>query len=198
MTGNAERGRATRDRVIEAATELFAARGFDDTSTEAVLQAAGVSRGSLYHHFAGKEALFRAVLEDLLVRVGERMAASLGNVTNPLEIIRAACLDWLRQAGDPVVRQIVLIDGPAVLGWRTFREIDERNSLGVIRAALTYAADQGRIPAAHIDSFAHIMLATVNELAIMIANADDHDRALSEGQAAMTDFLDRLLGPPLR
>ena len=48
-------------------------------------------------------------------------------------------------AGDPVVRQIMLIDAPAVLGWQRWRELDEQGPLGVIRDALGYAAATGRI-----------------------------------------------------
>ena len=58
MNKNVERGRATRAHVIEVATRLFAEHGYDDTSIEAVQAGSAVSRGSLYHHFPGKEALF--------------------------------------------------------------------------------------------------------------------------------------------
>src|ERR1700759_2647290 len=56
----AAQGRATRGQLIEVATRLFTEHGYEGTSIEAVLSAAGVSRGALYHHFAGKEALFEA------------------------------------------------------------------------------------------------------------------------------------------
>ena len=61
----AAQGRATREQLIEVATRLFAERGYEDTSIEAVLSAAGVSRGALYHHFAGKDALFEAVVDSV-------------------------------------------------------------------------------------------------------------------------------------
>src|SRR5580704_16355663 len=67
---NVARGEATRAQLIAIGTRLFAARGYEGTSVEAVLQEAGVSRGSLYHHFSSKEALFEAVLEDIEARVG--------------------------------------------------------------------------------------------------------------------------------
>ena len=65
MNKNVERGRATRAHVVEVATRLFAEHGYDGTSVETVQASAGVSRGSLYHHFPGKEALFWAVLEEV-------------------------------------------------------------------------------------------------------------------------------------
>ena len=85
-------------------------------------------------------------------------------------------------AADPEVRQTVLIDAPAVLGWQRWRELDEQGSLGFTKAALTYAAEAGRIERRHVDSFAHIVLAAANETAMMIARADDPAVALSAGE----------------
>ena len=73
---NVARGEATRGQLIAIATRLFAERGYEDTSIEAVLREAGVSRGSLYHHFPGKEALFEAVAEDVETSVGEQTLAA--------------------------------------------------------------------------------------------------------------------------
>jgi hypothetical protein len=108
--------------------------------------------------------------------------------------LRATCLAWIRLACDPVARQILLIDAPAVIGWQRWRELDEQGNLGLIRAALAYAADAGRIDPGHVDAFAHIVLAAANEVMMMIARADDPAAALSAGEKSFTGFLDRLLG----
>ena len=73
---NVARGEATRGQLIAVATRMFADRGYEDTSIEAVLREAGVSRGSLYHHFASKEALFEAVAEDVETKVGTQTVAA--------------------------------------------------------------------------------------------------------------------------
>ena len=122
---NIERGQATRAHLIEVATRLFAAHGYDGTSIEAVLAESGVSRGSLYHHFPGKEALYLAVFEALGARLGADMTAALQDAADPIEMLRTGCATWIRQAGDPVVQRIMLIDAPAVLGWQRWRELDE-------------------------------------------------------------------------
>jgi hypothetical protein len=92
----------------------------------------------------------------------------------------------------------MLIDAPAVLGWQRWRELDEQGPLGAIRDALGYAAATGRIEHDHVDTFAHIALAAANEVAMMIARADDPAAALTAGESAFAEFLDRLLGevPP--
>ena len=194
MNKNVERGQATRAHLVDVATRLFADRGYDGTSIEAVLAEAGVSRGSLYHHFPGKDALFWAVLEGVAARVGQQLADATRDAPDPVAALRAECLAWIRLADDQVVRQTVLIDAPAVLGWERWRELDEQGSLRPIRAALEYAAEAGRIEPRHVDAFAHIVLATINEVALMIARADDPAAALTAGESAVAEFLDRLLG----
>ena len=197
MNKNVERGRATRAHLIDVATRLFAAHGYDGTSIEAVLAESGASRGSLYHHFPGKEALFLAVMEDAGTRASQPAVEAMRAAPNPLAALRIGCLAWIRLAGDPVIRQIMLIDAPAVLGWQRWRELDEQGPLGMIRDLLAGAAEAGRIKAPHLDSFAHIVLAALNEVALMIARADDHAEALATAEDAVAEFLDRLLGDPV-
>jgi AcrR family transcriptional regulator len=194
MNKNVERGQATRAHLVDVATRLFAAHGYDDTSINMVQADSGVSRGSLYHHFPGKDALFWAVLEGVAARVGEQLAAAEAGAPDPVAAMRAGLLEWIRVAADPEVRQIGLIDAPAVLGWQRWRELDEQGSLGFIRAALQYAAEAGRIEGRHVDSFAHLVLAAANETVMMIARADDTAAAVSIGESAFASFLDRLLG----
>jgi AcrR family transcriptional regulator len=194
MNKNVARGQATRAHLIDVATLLFTERGYDGTSIEAVLAESGVSRGSLYHHFPGKDALFWAVLEGVATRVGEQLADATRDIQDPVAALRAECLAWIRLAGDPVVQQTALIDAPAVLGWQRWRELDEQSSLGPIRAALAHAAEAGRIERRHVDTFAHIVLSATYEVALMIARADDPAAALSAGESAVAEFLDRLLG----
>jgi len=194
MNKNVERGQATRAHLVDVASRLFAERGYDGTSIEAVLAEAGVSRGSLYHHFPGKDALFWAVLEGVAARVGQQLADATRDAPDPVAALRAECLAWIRLADDQVVRQTALIDAPAVLGWERWRELDEQGSLRPIRAALDYAAEAGRIEPRHVDAFAHIVLATINEVALMIARADDPAATLTAGESAVAEFLDRLLG----
>ncbi len=195
MNKNIERGQATRARLIEVATRLFAAHGYDGTSIEAVLAESGVSRGSLYHHFGGKDALFLAVFEAVGARLGAEMEAATQPAADPVNMLRIGCVTWIRQAGDPVVRQIMLIDAPAVLGWQRWRDLDEP-ILSAIKDALGYAADTGAVDRRHVNVFAHIVLAAINEIAMMIARASDSADAVRVGESGIDDFLDRLLGRP--
>ncbi len=190
---NVARGEATRAQLIAIATRLFASRGYEDTSIEAVLQEAGVSRGSLYHHFAGKEGLFEAVLDDVETRVGRQTIAAAVGADGPAAALRAAFLAWIKLAGDPVVQRILLIDAPAVLGWERWRAMEERHALGAIRATLQAIADQGNLRPELVGTLAHVLLASVNEIALVVARSDDPAASMKDGADAIDELLRRLL-----
>jgi AcrR family transcriptional regulator len=193
---NVERGAATRERVLAIATRLFAERGYENTSIDAVLTEAGISKGSLYHHFKGKDALFEAVLEAIEVDAGERTVAAASTETDPVAALRAGCQEWVRMAGDPIVQRILLIDAPAVLGWERWRELEERHALGLIKAAMAVIADAGHLDHGLVDVFAHVVLAGMNEIALMVARAPDLAHATEAGADAVDEILRRLLQAP--
>jgi AcrR family transcriptional regulator len=193
---NAERGAATRAHLIDVATRLFAEHGYEGTSIEAVLTESAASRGSLYHHFPGKDALFFAALENVGGRVETQIRQAASDAADPVDWLRSCCLTWIRLACDQDVRQIMLTDAPAVLGWQRWRELDEQGPLGLIRASLNHAAETGRIRPGHVDAFAHIVMAAANEIAMMIARSDDPAATLGNEESAFAEFLDRLLGAP--
>lgn len=192
-----ERGLATRRLLVATASALFAEHGYDHTSIETVLAQAAVSRGSLYHHFPGKKDLFEAVVAELETRVGQQVvdAAAADGETDPVAAMTKGFLAWIELAGDPVVRRILLTDAPAVLGWQRWREIEEQYALGMIKTVLAEAADAGRLAPELADPFAHMLLATLSELAHLIAVADDVAAAQASAQAALAEYLARLLPP---
>jgi AcrR family transcriptional regulator len=193
---NVARGEATRGQLVAIATRMFAERGYEDTSIEAVLREAGVSRGSLYHHFASKEALFEAVAEEVETSVGAQTVAAASGSAGPVEALRAGFLAWIRLAGDPVVRRILLIDGPSVLGWERWRAMEERHALGLIRAVLQLIADEGKLRPESVATLANILLASVNEVALLVARSDDREAAMQAGADAIDELLQRLFTRP--
>jgi AcrR family transcriptional regulator len=191
---NVARGAATREHLIEVATTLFAERGYEETSIETVLQVASVSRGSLYHHFKNKEALFEAVLEAIENDTGVRVMEAAAGATDPKEMLRLGALAWVQLAGDPVVQRVLLIDAPAVLGWERWRALEERHALGLIRGVLAAIADQGDLEPGLVDVFSHVILAAINEIALLIARSDQPDQEAHVGADAIDEVLSRLLG----
>jgi len=159
-----------------------------------VLREAGVSRGSLYHHFPGKEALFEAVAEDVETSVGEQTLAAASGAGGPVAALRAGSLAWIRLAGDPVVRRILLIDAPSVLGWERWRAMEEHHALGGIRAVLQVIADQGKLRPELVGTLGNVLLASVNEVALIVARAEDKEAAMRVGADTIDELLQRLFG----
>jgi AcrR family transcriptional regulator len=191
-----DKGKATRDRLVVTARALFGERGYENTSIEAILEATGIARGALYHHFAGKEAVFDAVLDGLVAEIAAAAADAARASDDPVRSLREGFASWLRTALDPAVQRIVLLDSPSVVGWARLREIDEQRTLAGIKATLRQLADQRRIAAGDVDLLAHMLLAAVNEAALLIAQADDPQSALVAGQATIDRLLDRLFADP--
>jgi AcrR family transcriptional regulator len=194
MNQNVARGAATREHLIEVATKLFAERGYEDTSIGTVLQEASVSRGSLYHHFKNKEALFEAVLEAMENDIGLRVMDAASGATDAKEMLRLGALAWVQLAGDPVVQRVLLIDAPSVLGWDRWRALEERHALGLVRAVLAAIADQGDLDQELVDVFSHVILAAMNEIALLVARSDHPDEEARLGADAIDEVLSRLLG----
>ena len=194
MNRKLERGEATRHELIGAATRLFAERGYEDTSIEAVLRETGVSRGALYHHFASKEALFEAVLEQVERDVAQAVVDSVAGVTDPVQALRKGTRAWLELASDPVVRRISLIDAPSVVGWEKWRGIDERHGFGLMKHALEALAEAGHVRPELVDMLAHMLLAALVEVALLVARAEDPASARKAGEQAIEELLQSIVG----
>lgn len=110
-----------------------------------------------------------------------------------VSLLRAGFDAFLGLACDPEVRQIVLIDAHSVVGWQKWREIDERHGFGRLKAGLKKIATTGRMRPDMVDIFAHVLVASLFEVAFVIARAPDPAEALHTGRRAMNHLLDRLL-----
>jgi AcrR family transcriptional regulator len=178
----AERSEATRTALVEAARPLFAQRGYAGIGTEEIVRAAGVTRGALYHHFDGKRELFEAVYVQIEVELAERIAdgALSSGAAAPLEAMRAGAEMFLRACTDPEVQQIVLLDGPSVLGWDRWREIGAEHGLGLIEGTLQAAVDAGAIAEQPVRPLAHVLMGALDEAAMLVARAEDPEAARAE------------------
>ena len=192
ITKRAEQGGATRRRLIDVAAELFAERGYEATPLEEILARTGVSKGALYHHLPNKEALFEAVFREMATETMELIAKAAIESPDPLEMLRLGAQAWLDQMMDAGRRRISCVDGPAVLGWAKFRQIDEEFYVGMVRKVLEAAVESGRIPKQNVELLAHMSIAILGEAAMVIAGADDPVEARKEAGEAVDRMLDGL------
>jgi AcrR family transcriptional regulator len=190
--GRRERGAVTRERLLLAARELFGDRGYDATSIDDVLARSEVARGALYHHYRSKAVLFATVVEEVLLEIAERTSAAAHGIDDPLERLRTGSRAWLLLSLNPAILRIALLDPPSALGWTMWRQMDERASLGGLRADLRQLAREGRIADGQVEPLAHMLLAALNEAALFVAYSDERHAALNAAEAAVDTLLVRL------
>jgi AcrR family transcriptional regulator len=133
---------ATRAALLDEATRLFATRGYAGTSLEDVAVASQVTRGAVYHHFDGKQALFEAVLDAQETRAIARITAA-ATAGDPLEAARQALDAFLDQCCDPVYGRLVWLEGPTALGWHRWRECEQKYAYGLVERFITALVDAG-------------------------------------------------------
>ncbi len=184
-------GAWTRASLIAAGRKLFGAAGFADTSMEDIAAAAGVTKGALYHHFAGKDALFRAVYEQVKREINLQVAPSFSEPA-PWDAVIAGCHATLDAHLDPEVRRIVLYDGRAVLGWEVAREIESRYGAIVLRGALRGAMNAGVIERQPLVPLAQMLNGALTEACVLIADADDTETTRAEVGAVVQRILEGL------
>jgi AcrR family transcriptional regulator len=192
----AERSDATRGALIAAARELFARDGYAGVGTEEIVRAAGVTRGALYHHFGGKEALLEAVYEQIEVEFLQRIGALVGpqEEIDPLGALADGAEAFIEASRDPEVYRIVLLDAPAVLGWERWREIGWRYAMGMAEAILGAAVAAGQIPEQPLRPLAYVLMGALDEAALYVARAEDPEAARAEVAPIVRRLIDGLRG----
>ena len=190
----ADRSAATRDALVAAARPLFAAHGFAEVSTDAIVAAAGVTRGALYHQFADKTALFEAVLAAVEGDIARRLAdeAAAAGISDPVEALRHAVRTWRDICVEPENHRIALIDGPSVLGWTHWREVCQLHVLGLVRVLVTQGIELGRIRPQPVMPLAHVLMGAGDEAALYVAENPDRTRARAEMIEVLDQFIEVL------
>ncbi|WOB10221.1 helix-turn-helix domain-containing protein [Piscinibacter gummiphilus] len=195
MVQQADRSAATTKAILDAARALFARHGYAEVSIDQIAQRAGYAKGAFYHHFNSKQEVFEQVLDgiqaQLAVLVAKR-AQSAPAAPLPLALARNI-FDYLEGATHKSVRQILLIDGPMVLGWKRWREIDDKHFADVVRAGVISLMpdDAG---AAQVASATRLMLGAITEAALSSGMSEDPATLIREHCASFELLLTGLQG----
>jgi AcrR family transcriptional regulator len=188
----AEQSDTTRSALLASARRLFTERGYAATSTNEIVERAGVTRGALYHHFPAKYDLFRAVFEQLEAELADQVARAALAGSDALEQLRLGCRAFLDTCLDPAVQRIVIVEGPAVLGWETWHEIEERYGHGLVVAGVAAAVDAGLVERQPVEPLANVLFGALAQAGMVVARAADPGAARTEMEAAMDRLLDAL------
>jgi AcrR family transcriptional regulator len=187
----ADRSAATRDALVTAARGLFAGQGFAEVPTDAIVTAAGLTRGALYHQFADKTALFEAVLVAVETDIATRLAGEVAaaGISDPVEALRHAVRTWLDICAEPEIHRIALVDGPSVLGWTRWRELCQEHVFGLVEVLLTRGMEAGRVREQPVRPLTHVLMGASDEAGLYVAEAADRPQA----RAQMIALLDTLI-----
>ena len=185
---NEQRSRETRDALIDAARKLFVDKGFADTGTPEIVRAAELTRGALYHHFADKTDLFRAVVRAEFAAVAEEIDRAAGAPGSALEALKKGGDGFLDAMSDPARVRLVLLDGPAVLGREEIDEIDRSTSGDSLRLGLEAAIDAGELRPLPLDALTDVFSALFDRAALAIAAGGSRAK-YREAIAALVDGL---------
>src|SRR6187200_2906294 len=132
---------STKRALVDIAEELFTEHGYANTSLDAIVAGADVTKGALYHHFSGKQAVFEAVFERVEAQASESIARAAEAHQDPWDRAQAGLRAFLDAVQEPGYRRVVIVDGPSVLGHERFREQEERSTyaivLEIVRSVLT-------------------------------------------------------------
>ncbi|THB80027.1 MAG: TetR/AcrR family transcriptional regulator [Desulfobacteraceae bacterium] len=194
MTKAAQR-KATMDKLIQIATREFAAKGYAAASTEHIVEQAGLTRGALYHHFKNKAGLFLAVFRTAQEEIGRRVESSANSTGDLWEQLTLGCRAFLEASSDPVLQQIVVIDGPAVLKWETVRQVDaslDDGSLSLLKECLAELVQSKTIIPVPVEAIAHLLSGAMDEAAVWIAQSKDPVTALEQAWESLNILLSSL------
>jgi AcrR family transcriptional regulator len=174
----AEQRERTTAVLLAEARRQFARDGYQQVHVADVARRAGVTTGALYHHFEGKRGLFRAVLEQVHHEVAARIAEAAADL-EPWDQLVAGCAVFLETSTDPRIQRIMLIDGPAVLGWGTWRQLDAATSMKLLEDGLRDLVGSGTIRPQPVEPLLHLLSGAMNEAALWLARSTDRERDLA-------------------
>jgi AcrR family transcriptional regulator len=182
----------TRALLVRAGRELFGSIGFSAAKASDIAQRAGVTRGALLHHFGDKEGLFAAVLEEVEAESATHVLEAAITGSDPLQWLRRGFEAFLLECVKPDITQIMLIDGPSVLGWETWHEIDARYGYQPLLDVVAAAVAAGLVESDDPSSLAYLLLGALTEAGTVIAHAKDPEAARVRMAKALNRLVDGL------
>ncbi|WP_028662016.1 TetR/AcrR family transcriptional regulator [Saccharomonospora saliphila] len=183
---------STRQALVDSAVALFAERGYAGTSLDEIAKRARVTKGALYHHFHGKQAVFEAAFDAVETRVKRRIEALLRRPEPPWDRALSSLRAFVASCLDPAYQRIALHEGPVVMGWKRWREAEDHYSLGLIRQCLRDLIDAGELAAVPVEISSRLLLGTLCSAATEIAHSAEPERVAAEVEQAVLGLLDQV------
>lgn len=180
---------ATAAAVLAVAREAFATEGYAAVGLEEVAARAGVTRGAVYHHYGSKSGLFEAALGAVQREVGAAVAGAAAQAGEGWPGIEAGCRAFLAASLAEGARRILLLDGPAVLGWAAWRRADAANAGRLLQEGLGALAAAGELATGSVEATTALLSGAMDEAVLWIAGQPDPDAAAAEAWQVLAHLL---------
>lgn len=177
---------STRQALVDSALELFTKRGYAATSLDTIVKRARVTKGALYHHFSGKQALFEAVFAAVESSAIARLADVVVGDGAPWERAIEGIQAYVRVCLEPSYQRIVIHEAPVVMGWERWREAEEHFSFGLVKASVESLMDAGEIEPLPVEVTARILFGALCAGAEAIAGSPDPKKTAAEVAETIT------------
>jgi AcrR family transcriptional regulator len=182
---------STKRALVEVATRLFTEQGYAATSLDQIVAGARVTKGALYHHFSGKQAVFEAVFEKVESDAASRIRKALRGSRDPWEKALIGLRSFLANVQDQSYQRVVIQEGPAILGYARFREQEERSSYGLVQDLVrdvledsTYHLDEHML-----DTFSRIFFGAMSAAGESVSSDPDPKLAVARVETAISFIL---------
>jgi AcrR family transcriptional regulator len=180
---------STRRALVEVASELFTERGYAGTSLDEIVAGARVTKGALYHHFSGKQALFESVFERVEEDATRTITKAVRGERDPWEKAVAGLRSFLAVVQEPEYRRIVIQEGPAVLGYERYREQEERSTFGIVQDIVSSVLSSYELESTMLETFSRVFFGAMSAAGAAVSSAEDTRRASAEVEAAVVFIL---------
>lgn len=162
----------TREKLIKAAREAFASKGFADSSMDELTAQAGLTRGALYHHFGDKKGLLQAVIAQIDGEMMARLAAILARAPTAWDGFVDESVAYIMMATEPEIQRIMLLDGPAALGDPSQWQM-QNACISSTQRSLEKLMEEGTIREVDALATSRLVNGALLSAALWIAHADD-------------------------
>lgn len=180
---------STKRALVDVAIELFSERGYAGTSLDEIVAGARVTKGALYHHFSGKQALFEAVFEKVEADATKAIRRTVRDHKDPWDKALSGLRAFLGIVQEPRYRRIVIQEGPAILGYERFREQEERSTFGIVQEIVASVLRSYDLAPSMVETFSRIFFGAMSAAGAAVSSAEDPERASAEVEAAIAFIL---------
>lgn len=186
-----EYAEATRNAIVEAASDLFLRSGYAKTSLDDIADHARVTKGAIYHHFSNKQAVFEAVLAEVYQRFAQRVESRIGPDAKGWDAFVAALNAYLDASLDPAFCEMALKEGPIALGWERWRQAQGHITERFIELVKIRCADEfmRQMPSALL---VNSIIGALHEMALAVSNSAHPQQARDEASTLINELVESL------